>query len=101
MTEPIKLEPVDCVEITTLYENLVDMTMPGGGAVKRLAPKAGKVVSTLLAEEKGTPFTGGHGLSMLVRVTRNAVTRSLLFDTGGSPDGLVHNLDCLELDPRD
>lgn len=101
MTEPIKLEPVDCVEITTLYENLVDMTMPGGGAVKRLAPKAGKVVSTLLAEEKGTPFTGGHGLSMLVRVTRNAVTRSLLFDTGGSPDGLVHNLDRLGLDPQD
>jgi 7,8-dihydropterin-6-yl-methyl-4-(beta-D-ribofuranosyl)aminobenzene 5'-phosphate synthase len=27
--------------------------------------------------------------------------RSLLFDAGGSPDGLVHNLDCLELNPRD
>jgi len=101
MGERITLEPVDRVEITTLYENLVDMTMPGGGPVKRLAPKVGKVVSTLLAEEKGIPFVGGHGLSMLVQLLRNGITRSLLFDTGGSPDGLVHNLDCLELDPRD
>jgi len=101
MSERVELDPVDRVEITTLYENLVDMTMPGGGPVKRLTPKAGKIVSTLLAEEKGIPFVGGHGLSMLVRVMRNDTMRSLLFDTGGSPEGLVHNLDCLELNPRD
>jgi len=102
MREQIALAPVDRVEITTLYENLVDQTTPGGGAVERLTPKAGdKIVSTLLAEERRNPFVGGHGLSMLVRVSRDGRTRSLLFDAGGSPDGLVHNLDCLDLNPRD
>jgi 7,8-dihydropterin-6-yl-methyl-4-(beta-D-ribofuranosyl)aminobenzene 5'-phosphate synthase len=96
------LEPVDRVEITTLYENLVDQTSPGGGLVERLTPKAGApIVSTLLAEERRIPFVGGHGLSMLVRMTRHGITRTLLFDAGGSPDGLMHNLDCLELNPRD
>jgi len=102
MTERIELAPVDRVEILTLYENLVDQTMPGGNKVERLRPRAGpKIVSRLLAGERETPFVGGHGLSMLVRVTRAGLTRSLLFDAGGSPEGLVHNLDCLELNPRD
>jgi 7,8-dihydropterin-6-yl-methyl-4-(beta-D-ribofuranosyl)aminobenzene 5'-phosphate synthase len=79
MTEHIELAPVDQVEIITLYENLVDQTTPGGNKVERLRPRAGpKIVSMLLAEERRTPFVGGHGLSML-----------------------VHNLDCLELNPRD
>jgi 7,8-dihydropterin-6-yl-methyl-4-(beta-D-ribofuranosyl)aminobenzene 5'-phosphate synthase len=102
MSDQITLDPVDRVEITTLYENLVDQTSPGGGVVERLAPKAGEtIVSTLLAEERRNPFVGGHGLSMLVRVTRQGISRSILFDAGGSPNGLAHNLDCLELNPRD
>jgi len=102
MSERIVLEPVDRVEITTLYETLVDQTMPGGGPVQRLDPKAGSmIVSTLLAEERRSGFVGGHGLSMLVRVTRDGITRSLLYDAGGSPDGLVHNLDCLGVNPHD
>ena len=102
MGDQVMLDPVDRVEIITLYENLVEQTAPGGGVVERLTPKAGPmIVSTLLAEERRNPFVGGHGLSMLVRVTRGGVTRALLFDAGGSPDGLAHNLDCLELNPRD
>jgi 7,8-dihydropterin-6-yl-methyl-4-(beta-D-ribofuranosyl)aminobenzene 5'-phosphate synthase len=102
MSNQIILDPVDRVEIITLYENLVDQTAPGGGVVERLRPRAGDtIVSTLLAEERRNPFVGGHGLSMLVRVTRHGITRALLFDAGGSPDGLAYNLDCLELNPRD
>lgn len=97
----VRVEPVDRVEITTLYENLVDWTMPDVGPAKRLATKKGTVVSTLMAEDTPTPLVGGHGLSMQVRVTRRGVTRSLLFDAGGSPDGLVHNLDCLDMHPRE
>jgi 7,8-dihydropterin-6-yl-methyl-4-(beta-D-ribofuranosyl)aminobenzene 5'-phosphate synthase len=37
---------------------------------------------------------------MLVSVTRGEKTRSLLFDAGGSRDGLVYNLELLEIDPR-
>ena len=69
--EVIDLEPVDQVEITTLYENLVDLTAPGGGSIERLGPKTGEVLaSTLVVEERRNPFVGGHGLSMLVKVTQ-------------------------------
>ena len=38
---------------------------------------------------------------VILEVTRNDITRTLLFDAGGSPEGLTHNLDCLELNPTD
>jgi len=101
MNEIIGLEPVDKVEVITLYENLVSQTVPSGGPVQRLRTSGSRVASSLLDGERRTPFVGGHGLSMLVNVTRNSITRSILFDAGGSVDGLVHNIDCLELSPKD
>jgi len=97
----VPLLPVDAVEITTLYENIVDLGVTGGGPVERVRSQGTPFTSRLLAEEQKTPFVGGHGLALLVRVTRDGVTRSILFDAGGSPEGLVHNLDCLELKPNE
>lgn len=97
----VPLLPVDSVEITTLYENIVDLGITGGGPVERLRTRAAPFTSRLLADEQKTPFVGGHGLALLVRVTRDGVTRSVLFDAGGSPEGLVHNLDCLEIRPNE
>jgi 7,8-dihydropterin-6-yl-methyl-4-(beta-D-ribofuranosyl)aminobenzene 5'-phosphate synthase len=102
MSKVIPLESVDSVEITTLCENLVDSMAPSSEAVeRRRASRKSPVVSKLFAKELATPLEGAHGLSMMVRITGGGVTRSLLFDAGGSTDGLVHNLDCLELNPRD
>lgn len=102
MNEVIGLEAVDRVEITTLCENLVDSMAPASEAVeRRRASATNPVVSKLFAKELATPFEGAHGLSMLIRITRNGITRSLLFDAGGSVGGLTHNLDCLEINPRD
>jgi 7,8-dihydropterin-6-yl-methyl-4-(beta-D-ribofuranosyl)aminobenzene 5'-phosphate synthase len=102
MNDVIDLKPVDSVEITTLCENLVDSMAPVSEAVeRRRASVSNPVISKLFAKELATPFEGAHGLSMLVRVMRDGITRSLLFDAGGSTGGLVHNLDCLELNPRD
>ena len=102
VNEIIELAAADEVEITSLYENLVDNTAPGREHVERLDYRRDKkIVSTLLADEQSNPFVGGHGLSMQVKVTRDGITRSILFDAGGAPDGLVHNLDCLEINPRD
>jgi 7,8-dihydropterin-6-yl-methyl-4-(beta-D-ribofuranosyl)aminobenzene 5'-phosphate synthase len=102
MSEVIPLTPVDKVEITTLCENLVDSMAPGGGVVERLRAKGGgAVVSKLLADERKDQLVGAHGLGVLVRLTRGDITRTLLFDTGGSPEGLLHNLDCLELRPNE
>ena len=97
----VPLLEVDAVEITTLYENIVDLGVTGGGPVERVRNQGTPFTSRLLAEEQKTPFVGGHGLALLVRVTRDGVTRSILFDAGGSPEGLVHNLDCLELKPNE
>jgi 7,8-dihydropterin-6-yl-methyl-4-(beta-D-ribofuranosyl)aminobenzene 5'-phosphate synthase len=97
----VPLLPVDAIEITTLYENLVDLGLPGQGSVERLRTKGTPIASHLLAEEQKSPFEGGHGLSLLVKVTREGVSRSVLFDAGGSPRGLVHNLDCLEIRPNE
>jgi 7,8-dihydropterin-6-yl-methyl-4-(beta-D-ribofuranosyl)aminobenzene 5'-phosphate synthase len=95
------LLPVDAVEITTLYENVVDLGVPGGGPVERLRSKGSPFSSRLLAEGQKTPFVGGHGLALLVKVTRDGVSRTVLFDAGGSPNGLMHNLDCLEIKPTE
>ena len=100
--ETIELAPVDEVQVTTLYDNLVDQMLPASDAIERLPPAGGAIiVSSLLSEEKRMPFVGGHGFATVVTVIRNGVRRSLLFDAGGSPDGLVHNLDCLEMHPQD
>lgn len=64
MSDVVPLDPVDQVEITTLFENHVDMTIPSGGPIERLPAQAGqKVVSNLLVGERRMPFVGGHGLS--------------------------------------
>lgn len=99
--EAIALQPVDRVEVTVLYENLVDATAPGQGPVERLQTRGGAIVSDLLAGEPRVQFVGGHGLAMLVSVIRGGIRRTLLFDAGGSPQGLAHNLDCLEITPSD
>lgn len=102
MQVTIELKPVDSVEITTLYENFIDSGASGQNQVERLSARANNLIeSNLLAEDRRTQFVAGHGLSMLVKVTRNGITRGVLFDAGGSPDGLMHNLDCLELSPKD
>lgn len=102
MTGQIALRPVDQLEATTLYDNMVDSMVPRGGEVQRLEPSRGEtIVSTLLSEEKRVPFVGGHGFAMVVQVTHDGVSRSMLFDAGGSPDGLIHNLDCVEVRPKD
>jgi len=57
MHERIEIEPVDRVGITTLYENLVDATIPGGGLIGRLRSTEGaKIVSRLLEGERRDTF---------------------------------------------
>lgn len=42
-----------------------------------------------------------HGLSLLLTVTRGQQTHQFLFDTGVSPDGMIENMDRLQIDARD
>jgi 7,8-dihydropterin-6-yl-methyl-4-(beta-D-ribofuranosyl)aminobenzene 5'-phosphate synthase len=98
--DPIVLEPVDEVLITTLVDNSYDALMADSGAAHRTpfaripevaAPQfvGGQTVPGLVAE---------HGFSALVTTRRGAITHTVLFDTGVSPDGMATNLERLGLD---
>lgn len=87
----LKPEPVDQVEIITLMDNYSDVLLQSSGLVTRppLAPGGEIPTDTLLAE---------HGLSQLVRLKSAGKTHSILFDTGYSRVGVIHNLKLLGLD---
>jgi 7,8-dihydropterin-6-yl-methyl-4-(beta-D-ribofuranosyl)aminobenzene 5'-phosphate synthase len=104
--EPVGLAPVDAVRITTLIDNTSDALMPDDGFVKRWGPvgssaplrpipsdvsEGGKAIDFLHAE---------HGFSVLVEVVKDGQTHRILFDAGVTPDGLVGNLDRLQISPE-
>ena len=91
MSESISLKPVDRVEILTVLDNYVDVLLRSTNVVKRPALAKGKMLptDTLLSE---------HGLSLLVTVCRGEEKQVILFDTGYSSVGLLHNLQQLGVD---
>lgn len=97
--DPIALEPVDEVVITTLVDNVYDALLTSDDRVTRAPFSAG--TSRAPQFESGSTTVGlmaEHGFSALVSVRRKDTTTTLLFDTGLSPDAMVTNADRLSLD---
>jgi 7,8-dihydropterin-6-yl-methyl-4-(beta-D-ribofuranosyl)aminobenzene 5'-phosphate synthase len=97
--DPIALEPVDEVVITTLVDNVYDALLTGGEHTKRAPFRAGTAHAPQF--ESGSTNVGlmaEHGFSALVSVRRGHTTTTLLFDTGLSPDAMVINADRLGVD---
>jgi 7,8-dihydropterin-6-yl-methyl-4-(beta-D-ribofuranosyl)aminobenzene 5'-phosphate synthase len=97
--DPIALEPVDEIVITTLVDNVFDALLPGDGRTTRASFGAGPVESPQF--ESGATIAGlmaEHGFSALVSVRRGDVTTRLLFDTGLSPDAMMINASRLGMD---
>ncbi len=101
--DPIVLEAVDEIVITTLVDNSYDGLMGDVGPARRTGmartPRVG-------AEqfEGGTTVAGlvaEHGFSALVTVRRNDRAHTVLFDTGISPDGMAGNIERLSIDAAD
>ncbi len=90
--EPIALDPVDALSITTLVDNVTDILLGDAGPATR-APFALATTGRVLRAE--------HGFSCLVTMTGAGRTTRILFDAGITPDGLVENLRHLELSPRE
>jgi 7,8-dihydropterin-6-yl-methyl-4-(beta-D-ribofuranosyl)aminobenzene 5'-phosphate synthase len=110
MSEPavIALEPVDRLRLTILMDNLTDPLIPDAAPVTRLSwPKAlaeGRPrVSARVFPEGGVPdaLIAEPGFSALVRIEKGGRERTLLFDTGVSPTGIVENMRRLGLTPGD
>jgi len=97
--DPIALEPVDELHVTTLVDNVYDALLVGDERTRR--------VPINVATTAAPAFDGGrtavglvaeHGFAALVTVRRGGTTTTLLFDTGLSPDGMLTNADRLGVD---
>jgi 7,8-dihydropterin-6-yl-methyl-4-(beta-D-ribofuranosyl)aminobenzene 5'-phosphate synthase len=105
----IELEPVERIRVTILMDNVTDPLIPDQGPVSRLswpkalADSAARVPALFAADDKGVPdaLIAEPGFSALVRVEKNGRERTLLFDTGVSPSGMVENMRRLELSLQD
>ena len=101
--EPIPLEPVDALTVTTLVDNVTDILLGDEGPARRPPIGSGPRVpaSVLIDGEAFDALRAEHGFAALVTVTRAGRQHRVLFDTGISPDGLVENMRRLELSPHD
>lgn len=87
------LQEVDKVEILTVVDNTIDMLMASSPQVKRFPLLPDALTREMLVAE--------HGFAALVTVTSGNTSESLLFDAGLSRNGLMHNMDVLEVRPRE
>jgi 7,8-dihydropterin-6-yl-methyl-4-(beta-D-ribofuranosyl)aminobenzene 5'-phosphate synthase len=85
---PVSLKAVDRVEILTLIDNYIDLLLPPSEIITRppLAKDGNILDDTLLAE---------HGLSLLITVTQGEAKHTVLFDTGYTKVGVLHNMEKL------
>src|SRR3954467_2640772 len=99
--DPIVLEPVDEVHVTTLVDNVYDALLAGDERTSRAPFTAGTA--------RAPQFDGGstsvglmaeHGFSALVTVRRGSATHTLVFDAGLSPEAMTTNADRLGIDLR-
>jgi 7,8-dihydropterin-6-yl-methyl-4-(beta-D-ribofuranosyl)aminobenzene 5'-phosphate synthase len=59
------------------------------------------VINTLLENHSGSEpdFLAQHGISFLLEVTVNSVSKRILFDTGQSAEVVIHNMKNLDINP--
>jgi 7,8-dihydropterin-6-yl-methyl-4-(beta-D-ribofuranosyl)aminobenzene 5'-phosphate synthase len=98
--QPIPLEPVDSVQVTTLMDNVTDVFMPDQGPAHRYGPPRRATPCPVMAGGAGLDaLVAEHGFSMLITVRTNGTEHRVLFDAGTSPDGVVENMRRLDIDP--
>ena len=101
--EPIALDPVDAITVTSLVDNVTDSLLPDQGpAVRPSLAAAPRMPAPLLAGgDTDDALRAEHGFSALVTIAKGDRQTRVLFDAGRTPDGLVENMRRLDLSPRD
>ena len=104
MTEQTTLNAVDRVEILTVIDNVMDVLLRSTDVAKRMEAGGRErppfVEAPLLETGRASdPPVAEHGLSFLVSVAQGDGHRTVLFDTGSTVNGLVHNLRVLGVEP--
>lgn len=98
--ETVPLKPADSVSITMLVDNSIDALLAGDEEVRR-SPWV-RVENPLIEDGyANATLTAEHGFSALVTLTVGGESHRLLFDAGVSPDGMMANIDRLQLNPKD
>jgi 7,8-dihydropterin-6-yl-methyl-4-(beta-D-ribofuranosyl)aminobenzene 5'-phosphate synthase len=102
----IELEPVDRIRITILIDNTTDPLLVDQEGVARVNWPRALAGALPTARARVSPETGvpdaliaEPGFSALVRVEKGGRERTLLFDTGVSPNGMAENMRRLGIDP--
>lgn len=97
----VSLLDVDVLEVTTLVDNQVDALLPGAEGVHRRP--WGPAVANPFIDAAGvvTSLHAEHGFAALLRFHRGSEEHTVLFDAGVSPNGLVENMDRLDVDVKD
>lgn len=90
MSPLLSLPAVDGVEITTIMDNSLDVLMASTPVAHRYPLPHDLFERDQLRAE--------HGASFLITVVNQGRRDTILFDTGVSPDGALHNLDLLGID---
>ena len=85
------LKEVDRVEVLTLMDNYVDLLLESTKVITR-PPKA---KDGMISRDT---LVGEHGLSLLVTVHEGAEKHTILFDTGHTGIGVLHNAKHLDVD---
>ena len=85
----IQLKPVDRVEILSVMDNSIDVLMGDTAVAKRHQRRRDAHLRPQLRAE--------HGVSMLVTTYQGNDKDAFLFDTGVTIDGVLHNMDVLEV----
>jgi 7,8-dihydropterin-6-yl-methyl-4-(beta-D-ribofuranosyl)aminobenzene 5'-phosphate synthase len=94
----VELEPVDRARVTILMDNVTDPLIPDQDPVTRvswpkaLAGDAPRIATPLVPDGVPDALIAEPGFSALVRVEKRGRERTLLFDTGVSPGGVVDNM---------
>ncbi len=100
----IPLEPVDSLTVTTLVDNVFDVFMPDQGPAHRLSPGTAirtQPSATMVDGKAPDQPIAEHGLALLLTVRKGEGTHTFLFDTGVTPNGMIGNMDRLQIEPKD
>lgn len=86
----LELPTADGVEITTLMDNSLDLLLPSTPIARRFPFQNDALTGQQLRAE--------HGASFLITIIDQGKRSTILFDTGVTPDGVLHNIAVLGID---
>lgn len=99
----IALSEVDEVKITLVMDNSLDLLIPSSEIAQRYLFSS-KWLNKFAAKsnllEAPLPYAE-HGFSALISVNSKGKQGNILFDTGVSKEGILWNMDAMEINPAD